>query len=123
MYDRIHIETLSFDGRHGALPFERETGVRFQVDLELEVDLRAAAQSDDLEQTVDYRHVAALALEIGTTRSFQLVERLADEIARSVLNGFADVHGITVTVRKLVPVLAGHPESVGVSIHRSRSSS
>ena len=120
MTDRIILESLSFDGRHGALPFERDTGVRFQVDLELDVDLRPAGEADDLARTVDYRHVAELVLEIGTQRSFQLVERLADQIALGILEGFAGVLSLTVTVRKLVPVLAGHPESVGVSIFRSR---
>ena len=120
MIDRILIESLSFDGRHGALPFERETGVRFQVDLELEVDLGPAAESDNLDNTVDYRHVAALAVDIGTTRSFRLVERLADQIAGAILDGFQGVLALTVTVRKLVPVLPGHPESVGVCLHRSR---
>ncbi len=120
MTDRILIDSLSFDGRHGALPFERDTGVRFEVDLELEVDLGPSGRSDDLDDTVDYRHVAALALEIGTTQSFQLVERLADQIAGAVLEGFPAVLALAVTVRKLVPVLPGHPASVGVCVHRSR---
>jgi len=118
--DRIVIENLSFDGRHGCLPFERETGVRFQVDVELEADLSQSAESDDLAHTVDYRNVAELVIEIGTERSFQLVERLADQIAREVLARFDRVQGLTVTIRKLVPVLAGRPEAVGVCIHRSR---
>ena len=120
MEDRIYIDRLSFDGRHGALPFERDTGVRFQVDLEMHADLGPSCHTDSLADTVDYGHVAALVTEIGAQRSFHLVERLADEIATSILGQFPRVEAITVVVRKLVPVVSGHPESVGVRIHRTR---
>lgn len=118
--DLIRLRNLTFDGRHGALRFERETGVRFRVDLDLELDLQAACETDDLASTVDYRDVAARVLDVGTGRSFQLVERLADEIARDVLLRFPRVEAVTVQVRKLVPVLAGHPEAVGVRLRRTR---
>lgn len=120
MKDLIYIDRLSFDGRHGALPFERDTGVRFQVDLEMQADLAPSCRTDSLGDTVDYGHVAALVTEIGAQRSFHLVERLADEIATSILERFVRVEAVTVIVRKLVPVVSGHPESVGVRIHRTR---
>ena len=120
MADRILVDNISFDGRHGLLPAERDVGVRFRVDLELHADLNAACASDHLSDTVDYRHVADLALEVGTQRSFHLVERLAQEIATAILGRFEGVERVTVQVRKLMPVLAGHPESVGVRITRGR---
>ena len=120
MADRIILENLGFDGHTGLLPAERDTGVRFRVDVELEVDLARAGARDRLADTVDYRHVADLVLEVGAGRSFHLVERLAGEIAREVLERFPPVLAVTVHVRKLVPVLAGHPESVGVRITRRR---
>ncbi len=120
MADHIILENLCFDGHTGLLPAERDTGVRFRVDVELEADLSRACASDKLADTVDYRHVADLVLEVGTGRSFSLVERLAEEIAAEVLARFSGVTAVTVRLRKLVPVLAGHPESVGIRITRRR---
>ena len=120
MPDRIILESLAFDGRTGLLPGERDTGVRFRVDVELEVDLGQASRSDRLADTVDYRHVADLVLEVGSQRSFQLVEKLTGEIAREVLARFPRVDGVTMQVRKLVPVLAGHPDSVAIRLTRRR---
>lgn len=120
MPDLIVLESLAFDGRTGLLPGERDTGVRFRVDVELELDLARASQTDRLADTVDYRHVADLVLEVGTQRSFQLVEKLAGEIAREVLERCPPVQGVTIQVRKLVPVLAGHPDAVSVRLTRRR---
>jgi len=120
MPDRIILESLAFDGRTGLLPGERDTGVRFRVDVELEVDLAKAGRSDRLADTIDYRHVADLVLEVGTQRSFQLVEKLTGEIAREILDRFRTVDAVTVQVRKLVPVLSGHPDAVAIRITRRR---
>jgi len=121
MADLIRVIRLTFDGRHGLLPAEKETGVVFEVDLELEADLSAARASDRLADTVDYRDVASTVLEIGTGRSFHLVEKLASEIADAVLERHPKVDAITLDVRKLVPVVAGHPSSVGVRVTRRRA--
>ena len=54
MGDRILLNGMTFYGYHGVRPEEKELGQRFVVDVEMELDLRAAGTSDDLTDTVDY---------------------------------------------------------------------
>ena len=58
MSDRITLTGLRVRGRHGVLPEERRDGQDFVVDVELAVDVRAAAEADDLARTVDYGGLA-----------------------------------------------------------------
>ena len=76
-----------------------------------------AAQSDRLRDTVDYGAVAELVCRIGTGESVHLVETLADRMATAVLAEFP-LAGVTLTLRKLAPPIAGAPRAVGVSITR-----
>jgi dihydroneopterin aldolase len=89
-------------GTHGALPEEGVRAQPFEVDLDLEVDLRAAGDSDDLGDTVDYGEVAGMVASIVRGERYVLLERLAARIAEAVL---ADerVTAADVTVRKLRP--------------------
>ncbi|HUN29132.1 MAG TPA: dihydroneopterin aldolase [Alphaproteobacteria bacterium] len=83
--DRIVLRGIVAHGRHGAYPKERELSQPFQVDLELHLDLSAAAASDDLSDTIDYAGVQRRIVEIVQSRSYALLERLAaailDEVA------------------------------------------
>src|SRR5258708_37433638 len=61
--DRIVLEGMSFQGRHGVRLAEREQPQEFKVDVEGDSDLSAAGNSDRIEDTVDYRQVPASAKE------------------------------------------------------------
>ena len=52
--DRLSLLGMRFEARHGVLDWEKETPQPFEVDLILHADLSAAADSDDLDSTVDY---------------------------------------------------------------------
>lgn len=118
--DRIEVRGLRATGVHGVLIEERQRAQPFEVDLDVWVDLSAAARSDELADTVDY---GALALEahaavVGT--SFRLIEALAGEIARRVLAADERVGGVSVAVRKLRPPVPVDVTSTGVRIARWR---
>lgn len=117
--DRIVLRGLRAHGRHGVLATEREAGQSFGLDLELEVDTRAAAASDDLADTVDYSAVAATALGVLTGDPVDLVETLADRVAWNVL---ADprVHAVTVSVHKPEAPLGFPVDDVVVVIRRTQ---
>jgi dihydroneopterin aldolase len=83
--DRIEVRGIRAYGRHGANPGERDHAQAFDIDLELEVDLQAARASDDLSDTLDYAALHAEVLELVRTRSYALLERLGDELARALL--------------------------------------
>ncbi|MBX6340881.1 MAG: dihydroneopterin aldolase [Thermomicrobiaceae bacterium] len=98
--DRILLEGMTFFGRHGTLPAERELGQPFVVDIALECDLRAAGESDDLAQTVDYSEVYRLARGIVEGPAVKLTETVAERIAAGVLASQPRVEAVRVRVTK-----------------------
>jgi FolB domain-containing protein len=97
--DVIRIEGMRVLGRHGADPGERDAPQPFDVTIELEIDLEPAARSDELKQTVNYAVVRDRAAEIVESTSFRLIERLAAEIARAVLEDERIAHA-QITIAK-----------------------
>ena len=98
--DRILLEGMVFNGRHGTLAAERELGQPFVVDVELRLDLRPAGNSDDLAQTVDYGEVHRRAREIVEGEPVNLTETLAERIAAAILEGHPPVEAVRVKVAK-----------------------
>ena len=122
MVDRIRLNDMLFYGYHGVLPEERTLGQRFLVDLELRADLRAAGQSDDLTQTVNYAEVYAAVQDIVTGEPCQLIETVAERIAQRVLSEHGRVESITVSIRKPeVPIPGSALGSSEVWIERGRA--
>ena len=119
--DRILVRGLRVLGTHGVLPAEAARPQPFAIDLELRVDLAAAAASDRLEDTVDYGRVAERAASVvssGPPR--QLIESLAAAVATAVLDLDPRVEEVTVTLRKLEPPLPLELTDVGVRVTRKR---
>lgn len=52
--DKIYIHDMEFYGYHGVFLEENKLGQRFKVDLTVELDLKRAGESDDLEHSVNY---------------------------------------------------------------------
>jgi dihydroneopterin aldolase len=122
--DAIQLRGLRATGVHGILPEERSRAQPFEVDLDLEVDLRAAGGSDDLADTVDYGAVVESVAEEIAGPHADLLEHLAERIARAVMRSAgARVLGVAVTLRKLRPPVPYELASAGVRIHRSRAES
>lgn len=84
--DVIRIRGLRAMGRHGADPGERESEQPFDIDVELEINLRRAQKSDDLEDTIDYDLMHRRIRSIVETTSFSLLERLAGDILEATLS-------------------------------------
>jgi dihydroneopterin aldolase len=82
---KIVVRGIRALGRHGDQPNERDHPQPFVVDVELSLDVDAAAASDDLSDTVDYGRVVGEVRAVVEKESFALVERLASEIAARVL--------------------------------------
>jgi dihydroneopterin aldolase len=119
--DRIEMRGLRVLGTHGVLPEEQQRAQPFEVDLDLEVDLRRAGWSDRLDDTVDYGAVtAAVAAVVGGAHS-DLLEHLAERIAAAALEaGAPHAASVTISVRKTRPPVPSDLASAGVTIHRRR---
>jgi len=118
--DAIRLRGMRFYGYHGALPAERELGQRFEVDVELTLDLRPAGQSDDLARTVNYAAVYDDVRQMVEGPPCRLIEALAERIAARVLADYPPVLAVGVRVRKPAAPVAGILETVEVEIERSR---
>ena len=82
--DRLELSGMVFFGHHGALPAERELGQDFRVDVTVEGDWSAARRSDRLEDMLDYRVIWGAVREIVEGPPMNLLEALADRVARRV---------------------------------------
>jgi dihydroneopterin aldolase len=119
MTDKIVVSGIKFHGFHGLTKLERKIGVRYRVDVELFLDLEGAVRSDRIRDTVDYRRVHDLIVEIGRGESHRLIETLAGRIVDGLLSKFA-VDAVRVRLQKETPVLDGIVEGVGVEMSRQR---
>lgn len=118
--DRILLQGMRFWGHHGLLPHEREQGQPFEVDLEVELDLSRARESDRLEETVDYRLLFRAVQEVVEGEPVHLLEHLAERIRRQVersLEALPVQRGrIRVRVRKPQAPLGGMLDGVQVEV-------
>ena len=119
MKGKILVSGIKFHGYHGLTRIEREIGVRYSVDVEMEHDLAVAAKSDRVKDTIDYRAVHQTVLEVGKRNSYHLIETLADRLADAILAS-TPAATVLIRVRKETPILDGIVDSVSVELARAR---
>jgi dihydroneopterin aldolase len=115
--DRITIQGINVLGHHGVDEAERKVGQRLAIDVEMWLDLRAAAVCDDIRKTVNYEAVSGLVERVSGEEEFLLLESLADKIASKVLEKFAP-QVVVVRVRKMNLPIATRVASVEVEVKR-----
>ena len=115
----ITLTGLRARGHHGLYDFERSQGQEFVVDVALELDLDAAARTDDVAETVHYGQLADRLVEIITGEPVNLIEALADRLAGACL-GDPRVEAATVTVHKPQAPIAHEFADVAVTVRRTR---
>src|SRR5689334_8316875 len=113
--DKILIAGLRELGVHGVLPEEQGRPQPFEVDVELDVDLGAAGETDHLDDTVDYSAVSEAVSRVVKSERYHLLERLATRIGE-VCRTDDRVKSVTVTVRKLHPPVRAMLDNVAVRI-------
>jgi dihydroneopterin aldolase len=119
MTDRIELSNIRCYGYTGFLPEEQVLGQWFEVDLSIELDLTKSGQSDDLNDTLDYRGVIEATKTIVKQRKFALVERLAAEIATEIL-AFAMVQQVRVRLHKPAAPIPDFGGKITIDITRQR---
>jgi 7,8-dihydroneopterin aldolase/epimerase/oxygenase len=121
MTDRIFINGLSLHAYHGVMPYEGKVGQTFTIDLELAIDLTAAAHSDKVADTVSYDKVVECASAAFCAQKFRLIEAAAGSVADTVLAKFPRVQSVRVTIHKPHAPIAATFSDVGVALLRVRS--
>jgi dihydroneopterin aldolase len=114
---RISIVDLEVFYRVGVPDLERAAPQRLQVSLAMEFDFSAAARSNEVIDTIDYFTVSQRLLKFGDGRSWKLIEKLATDIANTILIEFKPA-AVAVEVKKFIIPEARY---VSVSLTKRRS--
>lgn len=113
--DIIYLNDLKIETVIGIYDWEREIKQIVVLDLDMATDIRRAAASDAIEDTLNYKAVSKRLIEFVGESEFQLVETLAEEVANILLNEF-NVPWIRVKINKKGAVR--YAGDVGVIIER-----
>lgn len=116
--DTIFIKDLRIDTVVGIYDWERRIRQTISLDIEMATDIRQAAKSDDIADTLNYKAVAKRLIEFVQAGEFQLVETLAEECARIIREEFS-VTWVRVRLNK-TGALRG-ARDVGVIIERGNA--
>lgn len=113
--DIIFITDLRVDTIIGIYDWERTQQQTVALDLEMATDIRAAAASEDIEQTLNYKAISKRVEQYIADSQFQLIETMAERVAELVRAEFS-VSWLRLTVHK--PGALSNSTDVGVRIER-----
>ena len=113
--DKIFLSALTVECIVGIWEWERRVKQTVIIDLEMATDIRRAAASDHIDDTIDYKRVAKRLLAYVGESQFNLVETLAENIARVVLTEFK-VDWVKVRLNKQGAIRGAR--DVGIEIER-----
>ena len=116
----IRLNNMNFYGYHGIYDFEKEQGTNFEIDLELFTPLTKSSKSDNIEDTINYEDVYEQVKKAFGSKSYFLLEKLADSISRSIFEEYK-IDKLIIRVRKINAPLNGELDSVEIEIKRKRT--
>jgi 7,8-dihydroneopterin aldolase/epimerase/oxygenase len=117
--DIIYLNALKIETVIGIYGWERQIKQTVVLDLAMATDIRQAATTDRIEDTLNYKAVAKRLVEFVSHSDFQLLETLAESIAEIVMTEFS-VPWIRVQLNK--PGAVRGARDVGVIIERGKQS-
>jgi dihydroneopterin aldolase len=115
--DKIFIHALKTETIVGIFDWERQVKQTVVMDIDFSADIAKAAQSDSIDDTLNYKGVAKRVLAFVDESSFHLVETLAERIAMLILEEFG-VGWVSITLSK--PGAIRGSRDVGVMLERTR---
>ncbi|MCB0495752.1 MAG: dihydroneopterin aldolase [Cyclobacteriaceae bacterium] len=115
----ISLKGLEFFAYHGVHDFEKEQGNSFVVDVDVEVDVREAEESDELDGTVDYEELFKIIAAEMAIRS-KLLEHVSSRICHAVLNRWENVTRVKIQLGKLKPPIGAVCKMSVVTLEKKR---
>ena len=116
--DKIYIRDLEFIGYHGVFEEEKKLGQKFYVSLELITNLRDAGLNDDILKTTHYGEVAKTVEKVFFSKKYDLIETLAEDIAREILLNFNLISKLKLEIKKPWAPVGIPLDNVAVEINR-----
>jgi dihydroneopterin aldolase len=117
--DIVYIRDLKIDTVIGIYDWEREVKQTISLDLEMATDIRKAAASDDINDTLNYKAVAKRLISFVSESKFLLVETMTEQIAQIVMQEF-NVPWLRLRLSK--PGAVRGSQDVGLIIERGSKS-
>ena len=117
--DKIFIHALKTETIIGIYDWERQVRQTVLIDVEISADIRKAALTDSIEDTLNYKRVAKRVLAFVEASQFHLVETLAEHVAMLILEEFG-VGWVRITLSK--PGAVRGSRDVGVALERDSAS-
>ena len=116
-HDIIFLGGLTTECIIGIWDWERRVKQKIVLDIEMASDIRKAAASDHIDDTLDYKRVAKRLLQFVGDSQFQLVETLTERIAEIIVTEF-DVPWVRVRLNKQGAIRGSR--DVGILVERRR---
>ncbi len=117
--DAIIIEGLKVDTVVGCFNWERQIIQPLMLDLTIYNDLDQAAQSDELDDTLNYAQICELAAQVIQQAKPKLIEHAAQLVLESLFTTFSSIESIIITIRK--PAIIAQATAVGIRLERNRN--
>lgn len=118
MMDIIYLHGLVANAQIGVWEWEKQITQQLTIDLDMGTDIRIAAASDRLQDTLNYKEVAKRVISFIEDNHFDLVEALAEKIADILLDEFA-IPWCRIKLNKKGAINGGR--DVGVIIERGKT--
>ena len=115
----IQVNNIKLYAFHGCLEEESKIGSDYRVDVEVKVDLKKSAKTDELSDTVDYVHLNHIVNEEMAIRS-KLLEEVAQRILDRSFKELRMIRRAKISVAKLNPPIGGNVEEVVIILTKKR---
>ncbi|MFK8027586.1 MAG: dihydroneopterin aldolase [Gammaproteobacteria bacterium] len=115
--DTVFIRDLSMDAVIGVFGWERQVRQKITINLEMATDISKAAETDDLEYTLDYKAISQRIRALVDENQPKLVETLIELIATTVMEEF-NIPWLRISIAK--PGAVRGSAAVGVMIERGK---
>ena len=111
----IEIEGMEFYAYHGHYEEEQIVGNRFLIDLKIETDCSKAAETDNIEDAVNYQ-TAYKIIKAEMKKKSNLLENIAGRILNTLYEKLENVKSLTVKVSKMNPPMGGKIKKVSITM-------
>ena len=116
---KIYVNDIRCYAFHGCMEEESQIGTHYRVDVVVDTDLKAAAVSDELADTVDYVSIAAIVIEAMGRRA-KLIEVVLYRIQDRIFEEHASVYAVDIKIEKQNPPINADVHSVAVRLEAER---
>ena len=115
METKIRLNNIQLYGWHGVTDNEKRTGQKFEIDIEIMINITSTIASDDIKKTVDYSELYKFVVNKFSEKKYNLIETLAHNISMSIQKNFP-VKSCKVLIRKPDAPINGILDTIEVEV-------